>query len=137
MATIDGTKMIAFSPLPQSVSHGDQQSAYTAAVSPHPADTSAGATAANPTASSSGANSPTLSNGRRPGRKPNSAGASFRFLNEKTKQEPETEFDRAAVQVCPHCKRPFTPRATGRPPTFCSPGCRMGAWRARQRGGGE
>lgn len=38
-----------------------------------------------------------------------------------------------SAKTCKHCKRPFTPARVGRPGKFCSSGCRVAYWRAKQR----
>jgi hypothetical protein len=158
---IDGTKMVAFSPLPPqsgsdlfvcaadgrlpqpsptaaTVARAARNSKPTSAPRPtsgpmsapsagspsRPAnDTTARATVAH------AANEPQPSDGGAPGSPRN---GSVVPLNDRGYVVPPT------VGHCRQCGAELTRKSrNGRSPEFCSPRCRVQAWRARQRAGGE
>ena len=120
-------------------SDDDKRSVSTVADLPAPAGTNDACTAPTVTGSCSAANTQTQKNGRQLGPKPKPPDSSqnepFRFPIGKTKQEKtkQPKPDRSTPRPCPQCNQLFTPRATGRIPTYCSSYCRVQAFKERKK----
>ena len=117
---------------------GNRRNVCTVDGSQAPAVTNDVNTAQTVTRSCLDASFQTPTDGRQRGQRPKRQGSGageFRFSIGETKQQKpkQTKIDRSSPRPCPHCGETFTPRATGRPPKYCSPYCRVSAFKQRQK----